>query len=67
MTEPFYRYEMTNNFWQEFQSVVQTMQWEELSDGELAEIEMEIQQIRELLDETSNMDATTWFMHQYVS
>ena len=39
--------------WQEFQSVVQTMLWEEaeknLSDGELAEIEMEIEQIRGLL------------------
>lgn len=38
--------------WQEFQSVVQTMQWEEAIDDELAEIEIEIeiQQIRELLD-----------------
>ena len=40
--------------WQGFQDVVRTMLWEEiaqgLSDGELAELELEIQQIRKLLD-----------------
>jgi hypothetical protein len=40
--------------WQEFQSVVRTMRWDDTSrnitDGELAEIELEIEQIRELLD-----------------
>ena len=56
ITEPLYRYRMTNNLWQEFQSVVQTMLWEEaargISDEKIAEIDADIKEIRELLDES---------------
>ena len=41
--------------WQEFQSIVQTMRWDEaaqgISDDKIAEIDADIQEIRELLDE----------------
>lgn len=55
MIELFYRYKLTNNPWQGFQIVVQTMCWEAaekgLSDAELCEIENDIREIREMLDE----------------
>jgi hypothetical protein len=43
---------LTDFHWQEFRAVVQTMRWEDIvTDAELAEIEMDIQQIRKLLEE----------------
>jgi len=55
MTEPFYGYKTTNNTWQEFQGVFQTMRWEEVAEGisdtELAGIENDTQEVRVLLEE----------------
>ena len=48
-------------FWQDFQSVVQTMRWEDaarcISDAELAEIENDIRKIRKLLDYDTDSSA----------
>lgn len=52
MTEPFYRYKMTNNSWQGLLSLNGTLEeWVKKSDAEIVAIEEEILEIRELLDD----------------
>jgi hypothetical protein len=46
MTEPFYRYKMTNNSWQERWYVVQTLDEEEFE-------KIDVREIRELLQDES--------------